>query len=117
MLDTVDISNKPATDLNLKIIQFRTITKKNDNQIKSSVIKLKTKQIESRIDVISLGVGKLFSENTFISENFNGLYLFKKLGNSFSASLSALKKSMMILLRSLKIFLGNDKLLFQFEIR
>ncbi len=79
--------------------------------------KLKTQEIESRIDVISLGVGKLFSENTFMSENFKGLYLFKKLGNSFSTSPSALKKSMITLLRSLKTFLGNDKLLFQFEVR
>ena len=79
--------------------------------------KLKTKEIESRIDVTNLGAGKLFAENMFMSENFKGLYLFKKVGNSFSASPSALKKSIMVLLRSLKIFLGNDKLLFQFEVR
>lgn len=79
--------------------------------------KLKTKEIESRIEVTKLGVGKLFAENTFMSENFKGLYLFKKLGNNFSASPSALKKSIMTRLRSLKIFLGNDRLLFQFEIR
>ena len=73
--------------------------------------------MESKIDVTNLGVGKLLAENTFTSENFKWLYLFKKLGNNFSDSPSALKKSIMTLLRSLKIFLGNDKLLFQFEIR
>ena len=79
--------------------------------------KLKIKEIESEIDSINLGVGNLFSLNKFMSENFNGVYLFKKLGNSFSNSPSALKKSIMTLFKSLKTFLGNDKLLFQFDTR
>jgi hypothetical protein len=92
-------------------------TKINDNQIKSNVTTLKTKEAESRTVVMILGVGKLFSLNIFISENFKALYLFKELGNNFSNSPSALKKSMMTLFKSLKTFLGNDRLLFQFEIK